>query len=57
MNKIILNNYITKLIFLFFLSIILDLLWLKFYDPIPGWDQGYHLSNAFKLPTFMKTEI
>tara|TARA_Y100000589_G_scaffold330940_1_gene382306 strand:+ start:2483 stop:4846 length:2364 start_codon:yes stop_codon:yes gene_type:complete len=49
MKKIILNNYFTKLIFLFFISIILDLLWLKFYDPTPGWDQGYHLSNAFKM--------
>ena len=49
MKKIIFNNYFTKLIFLFFISIILDLLWLNYYDPVPGWDQGYHLSNAFKM--------
>ena len=42
------NNY-SKLIIIIFLSLIIDnLLILQINNP-PAWDQGYHLSNVFKM--------
>ena len=42
------NNYI-NIIIIIFLSLIIDnLLILKINNP-PAWDQGYHLSNVFKM--------
>ena len=39
----------TKIIIIIFLSLIIDnLLILKINNP-PAWDQGYHLSNVFKI--------
>ena len=42
------NNY-SKIIIIIFLSLIIDnLLILQINNP-PAWDQGYHLSNVFKM--------
>ena len=43
------NNYI-KIFIIIVASIIIDNLFIfyKFYSP-PAWDQGYHLSNLFKM--------
>ena len=42
------NDYF-KLITIFFISIILDNLFFINISSPPGWDQGYHLSNLFKM--------
>ena len=42
------NNYL-KIIFIIFFSLIIDNFFiLKIHNP-PAWDQGYHLSNVFKM--------
>ena len=42
------NNYV-KIMLIIFISLIIDNLFiLKIYNP-PAWDQGYHLSNVFKM--------
>ncbi len=42
------NNY-SKIIFLIFLSLIIDNLFILQINNPPAWDQGYHLSNVFKM--------
>ena len=49
MRKEFLNTYYFKLFIVFLFSILLDYLWLNNTNSIPAWDQGYHLSNAFKM--------
>ncbi len=47
-NLFLKNNY-SKIIIIIFLSLIIDnLLILQINNP-PAWDQGYHLSNVFKM--------
>ena len=47
-NLCLKNNY-TKIIIIIFFSVIIDYLFiLRINDP-PAWDQGYHLSNIFKM--------
>ncbi len=42
------NNY-SKIIFIVFLSLIIDNLFILQINNPPAWDQGYHLSNVFKM--------
>ena len=42
------NNY-SKIIFIIFLSLIIDNLFILQINNPPAWDQGYHLSNVFKM--------
>ncbi len=56
MINLIRNNYV-KLILISFLGLILDYLWLiQNQDITPGWDQGYHLSNTFKMYNILGLE-
>ena len=48
MSLFLKNNY-SKIIIIIFLSLIIDISFiLKISNP-PAWDQGYHLSNVFKM--------
>ncbi len=42
------NNYL-KIIGLITLSVLIDHLFIQAIDHPPAWDQGYHLSNVFKM--------
>ncbi len=42
------NNY-SKIIIIIFLSLIIDNLFILKINNPPAWDQGYHLSNVFKM--------
>ena len=46
--KFLKNNYI-KLFILIALSFIIDYLFILNINSPPAWDQGYHLSNVFKM--------
>ena len=46
--NIIKNNYF-KLFLIIIFSLIIDNLFLLNINKIPAWDQGYHLSNVFKM--------
>ena len=43
------NNYFLKLTIICFVSILIDYLFFINISEPPGWDQGYHLSNLFKM--------
>ena len=47
-NIFLKNNY-SKIIFIIFLSLIIDNLFILQINHPPAWDQGYHLSNVFKM--------
>ncbi len=47
-NLFFTNNY-SKIIIIIFLSLIIDNLFILQIDYPPAWDQGYHLSNVFKM--------
>ena len=47
-NIFLKNNY-SKIIFIIFLSLIIDNLFILQINNPPAWDQGYHLSNVFKM--------
>jgi len=47
-NIFLKNNY-SKIIFIIFLSLIIDNLFILQINKPPAWDQGYHLSNVFKM--------
>ncbi len=47
-NIFLKNNYL-KIIFIIFLSLIIDNLFILQINNPPAWDQGYHLSNVFKM--------
>ena len=47
-NLYLKNNYI-KIIIIIFLSLIIDNLFILKINNPPAWDQGYHLSNVFKM--------
>ena len=47
MNLTLKNSY-SKIIIIIFASLIIDILFFKINNP-PAWDQGYHLSNVFKM--------
>ena len=49
MRKEFINNYFLKLFLVFCFSVFIDYLVLNNTNSIPAWDQGYHLSNAFKM--------
>ena len=42
------NNFM-KIISIIFLSLIIDNLYILKINNPPAWDQGYHLSNVFKM--------
>ena len=42
------NNY-SKIILIIFFSLIIDNLFILKINNPPAWDQGYHLSNVFKM--------
>lgn len=49
------NRNIIFIFFISFISIIIDTFILNFqYDLIPAWDQGYHLSNAYKYSILLE---
>ena len=47
-NLYLKNNYI-KIILIVFLSLIIDNFFILKINTPPAWDQGYHLSNVFKM--------
>ena len=49
MRKKFTDTYFFKLFLVFIFSILIDYLLLNNANSIPGWDQGYHLSNVFKM--------
>ena len=44
-----LKNSYTKIIIIIFFSVIIDNLFILRINYPPAWDQGYHLSNIFKM--------
>ena len=46
--KTLKNNY-SKILIIILLSIFVDILIIRNINSPPGWDQGYHLSNVFKM--------
>ena len=53
------DKLIIKITITFYLSslhnrFLLDYYWIKIYDLIPAWDQGYHLSNLYKYSNLFK---
>ena len=44
-----LQNYQFRIFILLIISILIDYIWLANTNLNIGWDQGYHLSNAFKM--------
>ena len=44
-----LKNKYTKIIIIIFVSIIVDCFFISKINNPPAWDQGYHLSNVFKM--------
>ena len=49
------NNY-SKLIIIIFLSLIIDNLFILQINNPPAWDQGYHLSNVFKMYNILEDQ-
>ena len=49
-----LENDKYKILLIFFISIFIDSIIFINNNP-PGWDQGYHLSNAFKMANIIST--
>ena len=47
-NLFLKNNY-SKIIIIIFFSLIIDNLFILQINNPPAWDQGYHLSNVFKM--------
>ena len=55
-KKIKINGYI-KLVLISFVALILDYIWLvNNQESPPGWDQGYHLSNTFKMYNILESK-
>ena len=53
--KIINNNYF-KLFIIVILSLVIDNLFIYQIQTPPAWDQGYHLSNVFKMYNIIENE-
>ena len=49
------NNY-SKIIIIIFLSLIIDNLFILQINTPPAWDQGYHLSNVFKMYNILEDQ-
>ena len=47
--KLSLKNNYSKIILIIFFSLIIDNLFILKINNPPAWDQGYHLSNVFKM--------
>ena len=48
------NNYF-KIFLIFILSLALDYFLISNINNPPAWDQGYHLSNVFKMHNILET--
>ncbi len=42
------------IILILIISMIFDILWIKIYDLVPAWDQGFHLSYLYKYHYLIK---
>lgn len=54
-NSLKKNNYL-KLLIIFLFSILIDYLFFINISEPPGWDQGYHLGNLFKMHNILDNE-
>ena len=54
-NSLKKNNYL-KLLIIFSFSILIDYLFFINISEPPGWDQGYHLGNLFKMHNILDNE-
>ena len=55
MHKLIVKDkYNLLFIFITITGFFLDYYWIKIYDLIPAWDQGYHLSNLYKYSNLLQ---
>ncbi len=54
-NLFLKRNY-SKIIFIIFLSLIIDSLFILKINYPPAWDQGYHLSNVFKMYNILEDQ-
>ena len=50
------NNY-SKIIIIILLSLIIDNLYILQINNPPAWDQGYHLSNVFKMYNILDDQV
>ena len=55
-KKLIINNTFTQIIFIIILSLIIDNLFILKINYPPAWDQGYHLSNVFKMRNILEAQ-
>ena len=46
------KNY-SKIFLIILISTLIDYLFITSINQPPGWDQGYHLSNAFKMQNIL----
>ena len=49
------NNYL-KIFIIILISIALDNIYILSINNPPAWDQGYHLSNAFKMSNILESK-
>ena len=54
-NLFLKNNYL-KIIIIIFFSLIIDNLFILRINNPPAWDQGYHLSNVFKMVNILEDQ-
>ncbi len=54
-NLCFVNNYL-KIIFIIFFSLIIDNFFILKINNPPAWDQGYHLSNVFKMYNILEVQ-
>ncbi len=54
-NIFLKNNY-SKIIFIICLSLIIDNFFILQINNPPAWDQGYHLSNVFKMHNILEAQ-
>ena len=54
-NHYLKNNY-TKIIIIIFVSLIIDNFFILQINNPPAWDQGYHLSNVFKMYNILEDQ-
>ena len=54
MNLNLIKNSYFKLIIIILLSLVIDNIFISSIKYPPPWDQGYHLSNAFKMHNILE---
>ena len=55
-NASLKNNY-SKIIIIIFVSLIIDNFFILKINNPPAWDQGYHLSNVFKISNILDDQV